>query len=213
MGILSRFTTLMKANIYNKIDQSKQPEKSIQKTVRELSLDFRTVQAERNALEADVKRARQALNELDAELNKLKQFRKRAEVQADEEKALMFANEIESLQGKSSELVGRYNRLVIEEKQLKLLEEKLSLDLTELESYSHTIREKAELLNQKQKIQSASPMSSDFDSYEEELNFKLDEMEALAELRNHASDLPSIDDELRKLEENMKQENEKPMEE
>lgn len=213
MGILSRFTTLMKANIYNKIDQSKQPEKSIQKTVRELSLDFRTVQAERNALEADVKRARQALNELDAELNKLKQFRKRAEVQADEEKALMFANEIESLQGKRSELVGRYNRLVIEEKQLKLLEEKLSLDLTELESYSHTIREKAELLNQKQKIQSASPMSSDFDSYEEELNFKLDEMEALAELRNHASDLPSIDDELRELEENMKQENEKPMEE
>src|SRR5690625_751480 len=125
MGILSRFTTLMKANIYNKIDQSKQPEKSIQKTARELSLDFRTVQAERNALEADVKRARQALNELDAELNKLKQFRKRAEVQADEEKALMFANEIESLHGKRPELVGRYNRLVIEEKQLKLLEEKL----------------------------------------------------------------------------------------
>ena len=213
MGILSRFTTLMKANIYNKIDQSKQPEKSIQKTVHELSLDFRTVQAERNALEADVKRARRALNELDAELKKLGRFRKRAELQADEEKALMFANEIESLQEKRPELVGRYNRLVIEEKQLKLLEEKLSLDLTELQSYSHTIREKAELLNQKQKIQTASPMSSGFDSYEEELNFKLDEMEALAELQNHASDLPSIDDEIRKLEENMKQKNEKPMEE
>lgn len=206
MGILARFTTLMKANINHHLDVVKQPDKVIQKALRDINLDLRTVNSERNALESDVKRAKRAVDECEAEIRKLERYRERVE-ERDYEKAMMFANKQEELETKKLELVSTYNKLVVDAKQLKLLEEKLALDLRQLELRSYSIREKTALLNQKEKINTSdSHVSSGFSSYEEELNFKIDEAEALAILRNQTKEIENIDAEISKLIPNKDQE-------
>lgn len=191
MGIISRFTTLMKANINRRIDRSEDPQEVIQKTLREVTLDLRTVQAEANALDADVRRAKRAVDECELEIRKLERYRERAAGKDDGAQVIGFSNDQEHLENKKLELAAKYNRLLIEAKQMRLLEEKLTLDIRQLEARSQTVKEKTALLNQKQKINSGdSSITSGFISYEEELNFKLDEAQALEQLRNQSN--PSI---------------------
>lgn len=199
MGILSRFTTLMKANINSRIDRSRDPEKVIEKTLRDVNLDLRTIQSEVNALEADVRRAKRAVDECEMEIRKLERYRERA-ADRNETQAAGFLDDQEHLESKKLELVAKYNRLLIEARQMRLLEEKLTLDVRQLEARSRMIKEKTALLNQKQKINSGNPsINSGFMSYEEELNFKLDEAEALEQLRNKPAPIESIDEEIAKL--------------
>lgn len=199
MGILSRFTTLMKANINSRIDRSRDPEKVIEKTLRDVNLDLRTIQSEVNALEADVRRAKRAVDECEMEIRKLERYRERA-ADRNETQAAGFLDDQEHLESKKLELVAKYNRLLIEARQMRLLEEKLTLDVRQLEARSRMIKEKSALLNQKQKINSGNPsITSGFMSYEEELNFKLDEAEALEQLRNKPAPIESIDEEIAKL--------------
>lgn len=199
MGILSRFTTLMKANINSRIDRSRDPEKVIEKTLRDVNLDLRTIQSEVNALEADVRRAKRAVDECEMEIRKLERYRERAADRI-ETQAAGFLDDQEHLESKKLELVAKYNRLLIEARQMRLLEEKLTLDVRQLEARSRMIKEKTALLNQKQKINSGNPsITSGFMSYEEELNFKLDEAEALEQLRSKPAPIESIDEEIAKL--------------
>ena len=206
MGIISRFTTLMKANINSKIDRSRDPEKIIQKTLREVNLDLRTVQSEVNALEADVRRAKRAVDECELEIRKLERYRERAADKNNEAQAIGFSNDQEHLENKKLELVAKYNQILIEAKQMRLLEEKLTLDIRQLEARGQTVKEKTAILKQKQKINSGnSSIASGFMSYEEELNFKLDEAEALEQLRNKSAPIESIDEEIAKLATNKNQ--------
>lgn len=199
MGILSRFTTLMKANINSRIDRSRDPEKVIEKTLRDVNLDLRTIQSEVNALEADVRRAKRAVDECETEIRKLERYRERT-ADRNETQAAGFLDDQEHLENKKLELVAKYNRLLIEARQMRLLEEKLTLDVRQLEARSRMIKEKTALLNQKQKINSGNPsITSGFMSYEEELNFKLDEAEALEQLRSKPAPIESIDEEIAKL--------------
>ncbi|MCG5105248.1 PspA/IM30 family protein [Oceanobacillus alkalisoli] len=205
MGIISRFTTLMKANINSIIDRSRDPQKVIQKTLRDVNLDLRTVQSEVNALEADVRRAKRAVDECELEIRKLERYRERA-ADRNEAQAIGFLNDQEHLENKKVELIGKYNRVLIEARQMRLLEEKLTLDIRQLEARSQTVKEKTALLNQKQKINSGdSSIATGFMSYEEELNFKLDEAEALEQLRNKSASIDSIDEEIVKLTTNKSQ--------
>lgn len=205
MGIISRFTTLMKANINSIIDRSRDPQKVIQKTLRDVNLDLRTVQSEVNALEADVRRAKRAVDECELEIRKLERYRERA-ADRNEAQAIGFLNDQEHLENKKLELIGKYNRVLIEARQMRLLEEKLTLDIRQLEARSQTVKEKTAILNQKQKINSGdSSITTGFMSYEEELNFKLDEAEALEQLRNKSASIDSIDEEMAKLTTNKSQ--------
>lgn len=200
MGILSRFTTLMKANINHHLAGNKTPEQMIQQTLRDVNLDLRTVNSERLALESDVRRAKRAVDECEAEIRKLERYREKVE-ERDYEKATMFSYEQAELETKKMELVATYNKLAIDLKHLKLLEEKLAMDARELELRSQNITEKTALLQQRDKINSGnSSILSGYSSYEEELNFKLDEAEALAKLRDGSKDIESIDEEIEKIE-------------
>lgn len=199
MGILSRFTSIMKANIFHYRNKEFQADKPMKKIVRELHLDLGTVQSEYNALEANVKRAKQAIIECETEISKLERYKDRVR-EKDEDKFRFFTMEQDDLEASKSELITDYNRLLIEEKQLKLLEEKLTMDIHALEKETKSIRNKTARLNQQQKINdSKSSITSGFSSYEEELNFKLDEAEALANLRSRARESESIDEELENL--------------
>lgn len=204
MGILSRFSNLMKANINHVIDSKKNPEKAIKDTVREVTLDLRTLQSENNALKADEQRAKRALYECKENINKLQRFSEKAALDGDDLKAQSFLEEKQAAEKKKQELLATYNHYVIEVKQMQLLEEKLAMDVAQLEARSATLLEKSAALEKQQQMNEAFSTSSrsGFSSYEEELNFKLDEAEALAELRSNATQTDyelSIDEEIAKL--------------
>lgn len=209
MGILSRFSMLMKANINHIIDKSRNPDKAIKNTLREVTLDLRTLQSENNALKADERRAKRALDACEADIRKLQRFSESAVEDGDDLKAKSFLNEKKNLEIKKQSLVATYNHLAIEVKQMKLLEEKLAMDVAQLEKRSTSLIDKAAALEKQTQINQAftSSSSSGFNSYEEELNFKLDEANALAELRNNAAnaDTLSIEEEIAAL--NIKKDN------
>ncbi|MHA6251492.1 PspA/IM30 family protein [Oceanobacillus sp. CAU 1775] len=204
MGILSRFTNLMRANINSVIDRAKDPEKAIKETIREVNLNLRTLQSENNALKADAKRAKRELDECNENINKFQRFSEKAAENGDDLKAQAFLDEKQEHEDKKQKLLATYNNLAIEVKQMQLLEDKLAMDVAQLETRAATILDKSAELEKQSLMNNAfrSSSNSGFSSYEEELNFKLDEAEALAELRNnvvHSEHELSIDEEIAKL--------------
>lgn len=194
MGILSRFALLMKSNINHIIDRAHNPEKVIKETLREISLDLRTLQSETNAVKADEQRAKRSLDECEVDILKFERFSKKAEQDSDALKAKKFLDQKEEVESKKQDLIATYNKLVIEVKQMKLLEEKLAMDLAQLEKRSESLKEKVSIV-EKQMTEAL------FGDYEEKLNYKLDEANALAALRsNSLHTTTSIDEEIAALE-------------
>lgn len=209
MGILSRFTFLMKANINHMIDRSKNPEKAIHSTLRDIKLDLRTLQSESNARKADERRAKRELDECAAEIRKMERFSEKAKENAEDLKAQSFLEQKQELESKRQKLTITYNNLAIEAKQMKLLEEKLALDVAQLEKRSAALKEKNAALKNQSMLNKSTVASTHalFDDYEAELNYKLDEANALAELRSNVNDKAlSIDEEIAALEENQQSE-------
>jgi len=204
MGILSRFTMLMKANINQIIDQADRPEKVIKTTMQEVTLDLRTLQAETNAAKADENRAKLALNECVADILKMERFSNKALENDDALKAKNFLDQKNELENQKEKRTAEYNKAVIEAKQRKLLEEKLAMDVAQLERRSAALKEKASILEKQRNRNENS--SSSFDDYEEKLHFKLDEANALAELRSNSTAVSStgksIDEEIAALDTN-----------
>ena len=204
MGILSRFTMLMKANINHIIDKAERPEKVIKTVMQEVTLDLRTLQAETNAAKSNENRAKQALNECVADILKMERFSNKALENDDALKARNFLDQKNELENQKEKLTAEYNKAVIEAKQRKLLEEKLAMDVAQLERRSASLKEKASTLEKQTNRNENS--SSSFDDYEEKLNFKLDEANALAELRSNSTAVgstgKSIDEDIAALDAN-----------
>lgn len=209
MGILSRFTFLMKANINHIIDRSKNPEKAIHSTLKDIKLDLRTLQSETNAIKSDERRAKRELDECVAEIRKMERFSENAIKNGEDLKAQSFLEQKQELEDKKQKLAIAHNNIAIEAKQMKLLEEKLALDVAQLEKRSAGLMEKNAALKSQSKLNKSSVASTQelFDNYEAELNYKLDEANALAELRSNANNNGlSIDEEIAALETNQQSE-------
>ncbi|WP_405100533.1 PspA/IM30 family protein [Oceanobacillus sp. FSL H7-0719] len=210
MGILSRFTYLMKANINHIIDRSKKPEKAIKSTLREITLDLGTLKSEANAMKVDEIRAKRELDACISDISKMERFSEKAKENAEDLKAQSFLDQKQELESKKRELTARYNKLAIEAKQMKLLEEKLALDVAQLEKRSAVLKEKSSTLESQSKLNESSVASTQamFDDYEAELTYKLDEANALAEIRSNSNTAAiSIDEEIAALEANQKRDN------
>ena len=63
MGIISRFTTIMKANINDLLDKCEDPAKMVDQTLRDLNEDLAKVKKETAAVMAEETRAKRELDE------------------------------------------------------------------------------------------------------------------------------------------------------
>lgn len=210
MGILSRFNLLMKANINHIIDRSKNPEKVIKTTLRDITLDLRTLQSENNALKADERRAKRQLDECVADIRKMERFSEKANENGDDLKAQSFLDQKQELEVKKQELTAAYNTIAIEVKQMKLLEDKLALDVAQLEKRNTALMEKTSILANQSKLNKSTTASAHaiISDYEDEVNYKLDEANALAELRSNTNKgALTIDEEIAALDSNRETEN------
>ncbi|OME92598.1 phage shock protein A [Paenibacillus amylolyticus] len=187
MGILSRFRDVMKANVNHMLSRAEDPEKSVNEYMRSLSSDLGQVKAETAAVLSDESRAKRALDECSAEVNKLQRYAEKSAESGDEDKARGFLEKKVKLADKLNELQAAYERASAKAKMMKHMNDKLVADLGKLEARHAELKGRMADAKGQQQVNernaSAGRADATLKAMEDKANQALNEAEALAELR------------------------------
>ena len=206
VGILSRFRDVMKANVNHMLNRAGDPEKNVNEYMRSLSRDLGQVKAETAAVLADENRAKRALDECQAEVNKLQRYAEKSAESGDVDKARSFLEKKVKLTGKRNELQAAYDRASAKAQMMKHMNDKLVADLGKLEARHAELKGRMADAKAKQQLSeqnsSSSRAESAFKAMEDQANQALNEAEALAELRAGAQE-DDLDELIAQLERDM----------
>ncbi|WP_366291740.1 PspA/IM30 family protein [Paenibacillus sp. AN1007] len=187
MGILSRFRDVMKANVNHMLSRPGDPEKTVNEYMRNLNSDLGQVKAETAAVLSDENRAKRALDECQAEVNKLQRYAEKSAESGDADKARSFLEKKVKLTGKRNELQAAYDRASAKAQMMKHMNDKLVADLGQLEARHAELKGRMASAKAQQQSNernaSAGRAESAFKAMEDQANQALNEAEALAELR------------------------------
>lgn len=196
-GILSRFKTIMEANINALLDKAEDPVKMADQLARDLEKDLGEVKAETVSIMAEEKRAKRAYDEGVAEVEKLQRYAEKAVLAGNDADAKVFLSEKAAKAANLESLKGAWDLAAANAAKMREMHEKLTEQLKQVEDRKAAIRAKAAMVKSQQK---ANEIKSDlggsslaaFDALEEKLNRKLDEAEAAAELNTKKDDMADL---------------------
>ena len=191
-NILSRFKTIMEANINALLDKAEDPVKMADQLARDLQEDLGEVKAQTAAVMAEEKRAKRAYDECQAEINKLQTYAEKAVMAGNDADAKTFLQEKSNKMTTLESLKGAWEMAAANANKMREMHDKLTEQLQQVEE-----RREAAMMKSQQmagKIQSDYGQSSlaAFDALEEKLNRKLDEAEAMAELNTKKDDVADL---------------------
>jgi phage shock protein A len=206
----------MRSNFRALLEQAEDPEKMLAQYMREVRRDLGMVQAEMATVMAAEQRAKRALDECSAEINKMQNYAKRALELGNEADARKFLDRKVTLAVKEAELKDSYEIAASNVNQMRAMHDKLQSDMSELDSRANVLKAKLSVTKAQEKINQFSSSSgvSDFDRMEEKVNMALYKAEAMAELNAPPNDdldqlmkqynqqgqpTPTIEDELEAL--------------
>lgn len=196
-GILSRFKTIMEANINALLDKAEDPVKMADQLARDLEKDLGEVKAETVSVMAEEKRAKRAYDEGVAEVEKLQRYAEKAVLAGNDADAKVFLSEKTAKAANLESLKGAWDLAAANAAKMREMHDKLTEQLKQVEDRKAAIRAKAAMVKSQQK---ANEIKSDlggsslaaFDALEEKLNRKLDEAEAAAELNTKKDDMADL---------------------
>lgn len=196
-GILSRFKTIMEANINALLDKAEDPVKMADQLARDLEKDLGEVKAETVSVMAEEKRAKRAYDEGVAEVEKLQRYAEKAVLAGNDADAKAFLSEKAAKAANLESLKGAWDLAAANAAKMREMHDKLTEQLKQVEDRKAAIRAKAAMVKSQQK---ANEIKSDlggsslaaFDALEEKLNRKLDEAEAAAELNTKKDDMADL---------------------
>ena len=196
-GILSRFKTIMEANINALLDKAEDPVKMADQLARDLEKDLGEVKAEAVSVMAEEKRAKRAYDEGVAEVEKLQRYAEKAVLAGNDADAKVFLSEKAAKAANLESLKGAWDLAADNAAKMREMHDKLTEQLKQVEDRKAAIRAKAAMVKSQQK---ANEIKSDlggsslaaFDALEEKLNRKLDEAEAAAELNTKKDDMADL---------------------
>lgn len=196
-GILSRFKTIMEANINALLDKAEDPVKMADQLARDLEKDLGEVKAETVSVMAEEKRAKRAYDEGVAEVEKLQRYAEKAVLAGNDADAKVFLSEKAAKAANLESLKGAWDLTAANAAKMREMHDKLTEQLKQVEERKAAIRAKAAMVKSRQK---ANEIKSDlggsslaaFDALEEKLNRKLDEAEAAAELNTKKDDMADL---------------------
>lgn len=196
-GILSRFKTIMEANINALLDKAEDPVKMADQLARDLEKDLGEVKAETVSVMAEEKRAKRAYDEGVAEMEKLQRYAEKAVLAGNDADAKVFLSEKAAKAANLESLKGAWDLAASNAAKMREMHDKLTEQLKQVEDRKAAIRAKAAMVKSQQK---ANEIKSDlggsslaaFDALEEKLNRKLDEAEAAAELNTKKDDMADL---------------------
>ena len=181
MGILDRFTSIVKANINELLDKAEDPEKMVDQYLREMTESLAEVREATAGVMAEEKRCKKLVDENMADGN--------------EADARVFLAKKQELAGRAEGLTVAYEGAKANADKMRQMHDKLVADIEELNARKATIKAKAAVAKTQSKVNEmtsagdrAEGARSAFDRMEAKADEMLNRANAVAELSEQPAD-------------------------
>ena len=175
MGILDRFTDIIKANINDLLDRAEDPAKMIDQYMRELTDNLAEVKQETAAVMAEEARAKRAVDANQAEIDKYDDLARRALKAGNEGDARTFLAKKQSLVAKADALRVTYEAAQGNALKMRELHDKLVTDIETLNGRREAIKAKAAVAKTQSKVNQFSSGADKAISLTPPITFTLEE--------------------------------------
>lgn len=219
MGILDRFSDIIKANINALLDKMEDPEKMIDQYLIQMTEDLAEVKRSTAAVMAEETRTKRLVDANQAEIAKYESFAKKALQAGNEADARVFIAKKHELENVGAGLMTAYAAAHENAVKMRQMHDKLVSDIETLKARREMIRAKVAVAKTQQTLNQVSSAAaktqgamSAFTRMEEKATRMLDEANAAAELnaapvdeakaleeKYTGKDSASVDEELAKL--------------
>lgn len=195
MGILSRFTDIVSANINALLDKAEDPGKMIDQYLRNMTNDLAEVKKETAGVMAEESRTKRLTDENAKEVAKYTELAKKALMAGSEDDARVFLTKKQELESVGAGLQMSY--AVAHENAVKMREmhDKLVRDINTLNTRRQTIKAKEAVAKTQDRVNKLGASAGKvegaigaFDRMEDKVNRRLDEANARAELDSQPVD-------------------------
>ena len=143
MGILDRFTSIVKANINELLDKAEDPEKMVNQYLREMTESLAEVREATAGVMAEEKRCKKLVDENLAEMEKYEELARKALAAGNEADARVFLAKKQELAGRAEGLTVAYEGAKANADKMRQMHDKLVADIEELNARKATIKAKA----------------------------------------------------------------------
>ena len=195
MGILDRFTSIVKANINELLDKAEDPEKMVDQYLREMTESLAEVREATAGVMAEEKRTKQLVDDNEAEMAKYEDLAKKALAAGNEDDARTFLAKKQELAGRTEGLRVAAEGAKANADKMRQMHDKLVADIEELNARKETIKAKVAVAKTQAKVNEmtsagdrAEGARSAFDRMEAKTDDMLRRAEATAELSQKPAD-------------------------
>ena len=224
MGILDRFTDIIKANINDLLDKAEDPGKMIDQYLRDLTENLAEVKRETAGVMAEEARTKRLVDDNAAEIAKYDDLARKALAAGSEEDARTFLAKKQQLEAKAASLQATYAAAHENAGKMRQMHDKLVSDIEDLNGRREAIKAKVAVARTQDKVNEFSSSAdraagavTAFDRMEAKADQMLDRANAMNELNQQPVDDAAaleakyaaagtdaaVDDELAKLKKEM----------
>ena len=195
MGILDRFTDIVKANINDLLDRAEDPAKMIDQYLRDLTDSLAEVKEQTAGVMAEEARTKRLVDDCAADVEKYDGLARKALQAGNEDDARAFLAKKQELEAKAAGLQATYEAARENASKMRQMHDKLVADIEELNARKATIKAKAAVAKTQSKVNEmtsagdrAEGARSAFDRMEAKADEMLDRANAVAELSEQPAD-------------------------
>lgn len=195
MGILDRFTTIVKANINELLDKAEDPAKMVDQYLVDLTESLADVKRETAGVMAEEARTRRAVDANSDEVKRMEDLAKKAIKAGSEDDARVFLAKKQKLETAGAELAKAADAARANADKMRQMHDKLVSDIEDLKARRETIKAKMAVAKTQEKVAGytsgsdrAESALEAFNRMEEKADRMLDTADAMAELSSEAVD-------------------------
>ena len=195
MGILDRFTTIVKANINELLDKAEDPAKMVDQYLVDLTESLAEVKKETAGVMAEETRTKRSVDANSEEVSRMEDLARRALQAGNEDDARVFLAKKQKLEATGAELAKAADAAHANAEKMHQMHDKLVNDIEDLKARRETIKAKMAVAKTQEKVagftSGADKAESAIDAFnrmEEKADRMLDTADAMAELTEEPVD-------------------------
>ena len=194
MGILNRFTTIMKANINALLDKAEDPAKMVDQYLIDLNQSLAEVKSETAGVIAEEKRTARLVDKNAAESNRMESLAKKALQAGNEDDARVFLAKKQQIDATGEELKKTADAAHANADKMRQMHDKLVSDIDGLKTRRETIKAKSAVAKTQNRVNGlvgndkAEGAIDAFNRMEAKVDRDLDTAEAMTELNEQPVD-------------------------
>ena len=195
MGILDRFTTIVKANINELLDKAEDPAKMVDQYLVDLTESLAEVKKETAGVMAEETRTKRSVDANSEEVSRMEDLTRKALQAGNEDDARVFLAKKQKLEVTGAELAKAADAAHANAEKMRQMHDKLVNDIEDLKARRETIKAKMAVAKTQEKVagftSGADKAESAIDAFnrmEEKADRMLDTADAMAELTEEPVD-------------------------